>query len=137
MGYFIANLLYNWQSLESICILSSHCITIFIYSVHELIGSIRLTSTKKYYNFNIAFTSHTFKWRDIFCIKWFYVRLRVTCITGVICCYICIKMISLHTIFQLWVKLSRHNIIYNVHVSWNVDKDGICRCLSIAQRRVI
>jgi len=50
---------------------------------------------------------------DIFCIKLFYVRQRVTRITGVISCYICFKMIFLNTIFYLYVKLTCHVIIQN------------------------
>jgi len=43
MVYFVDHLLHRRESFESMWILSLHCITIFIYSAHDLIGSVMLT----------------------------------------------------------------------------------------------
>jgi len=48
--------LHNSESFGIMWIFSSHCITIFIYSVHELTGSTRLVWTDK---INVVFTTWT------------------------------------------------------------------------------
>jgi len=103
--------LHNSESFDIMWIFSSHCITIFIYYVHELTGSMRLSWTDR---INIASTSCT----QLSLLLLFYQVILYTSRESRIkhvswCLMFPLKIMYLDNIFYLYVKVTCHIIIYH------------------------